>query len=251
MTDDGAGSRKKKGAPESGKRRKKGRGADPGDAEKRRRRAKTSAIACWIFGLAGMGISFADGGKQSGLVLLLLGGAAGAAFLYLPVQEEKQRKEKRLRALQADYAGMVTRLGLYMTAGLSLRSSWERTVRDHREDVEAGGPEKLVYEEMEITRRQIMGGVFEDRAYADFGRRCAAPEYLRLGSLLETYVQQGNRELFQALEQEAMNALSGDLLRVKRRGEQAGTLLLIPILMLFALTLVLVVAPALMQMQMT
>ena len=48
-----------------------------------------------------------------------------------------------------------------------------------------------------------------------------------------------------------MNALSGDLLRVKRRGEQAGTLLLVPILMLFALTLVLVVAPALMQMQMT
>ena len=96
-----------------------------------------------------------------------------------------------------------------------------------------------------------MGGVFEDRGYADCGRRCAAPEDRRLGSLLETYVQQGNRELFQALEQEAMNALSGDLLRVRKRGEQAGTLLLIPILMLFALTLVIVVAPALMQMQLT
>ena len=48
-----------------------------------------------------------------------------------------------------------------------------------------------------------------------------------------------------------MNALYGDLLRVRKRGEQAGTLLLIPILMLFALTLVIVVAPALMQMQLT
>ena len=220
-------------------------------AEKRRRKARRSAVLCWGLGLAGMGAAFAGGDKQSGLILLLLGAAAGAALLYLPVQLAKQEKEKRLRALQADYAGMVTRLGLYMTAGLSLRSSWERTVRDYREDREAGGPERLVYEEMEITRRQIMGGVFEDRAYADFGRRCAAPEYLRLGSLLETYVQQGNRELFQALEQEAMNALSGDLLRVRKRGEQAGTLLLIPILMLFALTLVIVVAPALMQMQMT
>ncbi len=234
--------------------KRSGRKAGAGDAsgaEKRRRNAKKAAVLCWILGLAGFGISLAGGEKQSGLVLLLLGGAAGAALLYLPVQQEKQLKEKRLRALQADYAGMVTRLGLYMTAGLSLRSSWERTVRDYREDREAGGREKLVYEEMEITRRQIMGGVFEDRAYADFGRRCAAPEYLRLGSLLETYVQQGNRELFQALEQEAMNALSGDLLRVRKRGEQAGTLLLIPILMLFALTLVIVVAPALMQMQLT
>ena len=230
--------------------RKAGAGGAP-DAVKRRRSAKREAVLCWILGFAGLAVSFAGGEKQSGLVLLLLGGAAGAAFLYLPVQQEKQQREKRQRALQADYAGMVTRLGLYMTAGLSLRSSWERTVRDYREDREAGGREKLVYEEMEITRRQIMGGVFEDRAYADFGRRCAAPEYLRLGSLLETYVQQGNRELFQALEQEAMNALSGDLLRVRKRGEQAGTLLLIPILMLFALTLVIVVAPALMQMQLT
>ena len=230
--------------------RKAGAGGAP-DAVKRRRSAKRGAVLCWILGFAGLAVSFAGGEKQSGLVLLLLGGAAGAAFLYLPVQQEKQQREKRLRALQADYAGMVTRLGLYMTAGLSLRSSWERTVRDYREDREAGGREKLVYEEMEITRRQIMGGVFEDRAYADFGRRCAAPEYLRLGSLLETYVQQGNRELFQALEHEAANALSGDLMRVKKRGEQAGTLLLIPILMLFALTLVIVVAPALMQMQLT
>ena len=198
-----------------------------------------------------MAAFFAADDRQSGLVLLLLGGAAGAALLYLPVQEEKQLREKRTRALQGYYAGMVTRLGLYMTAGLSLRSSWERAVRDYREDLAAGGPVRLAYEEMEITRREIMGGVFEDRAYANFGRRCGTPEYLRLGSLLETYVQQGNRELFQALEQEAVSALSGDLLRVRKRGEQAGTLLLVPILMLFALTLVLVTAPALMQMQTT
>ena len=198
-----------------------------------------------------MAAFFAADDRQSGLVLLLLGGAAGAALLYLPVQEEKQLREKRTRALQGDYAGMVTRLGLYMTAGLSLRSSWERAVRDYREDLAAGGPVRLAYEEMEITRREIMGGVFEDRAYANFGRRCGTPEYLRLGSLLETYVQQGNRELFQALEQEAVSALSGDLMRVRKRGEQTGTLLLVPILMLFALTLVLVTAPALMQMQTT
>ena len=144
---------------------------------------------------------------------------------------------------------MVTRLGLYMTAGLSLRNSWERTVRDYQEDRAAGGAERPVYEEMEITRREIVGGVYEDRAYAAFGRRCKSAEYLRLGSLLETYVQQGNRELFALLEQEAANALNGDLMRVKKRGEQAGTLLLLPILILFALTLLLVVVPALMQMQ--
>ena len=219
------------------------------DREKRRKSARGAAFICGGAGLAGFGLALNAGDIQTGLLLLLLGAVAAAALLYLPVQEEKQQKEKRIRALQADYAGMVTRLGLYMTAGLSLRSSWERTVRDYQEDRLAGGPEKAVYEEMEITRRAILGGVYEDRAYADFGRRCGTAEYLRLGSLLETYVQQGNRDLFNLLEQEAAGALAGDLMRVKKRGEQAGTLLLIPILILFGLTLLLVVVPAFMQMQ--
>ena len=195
----------------------------------RRRAAGKSALISGAGGAAGMVWGVRAGEVQTGLVLLLLGILAGAALLYLPVQQEKQEKDKRARALQADYAALVTRLGLYMTAGLSLRSSWERIVRDY----------------------QIIGGVYEDRAYADFGRRCGLPEYLRLGSLLETYVQQGNRDLFTLLEQEAANALAADLMRVKKRGEQAGTLLLLPILILFGLTLLLVVVPAFMQMQTT
>lgn len=217
--------------------------------KERRRSARRGAAVCGALSAAGAVLELKAGKTQSGLLLLLLGLLAGAALLYLPVQQEKTEKEKRLRALQADYAAMVTRLGLYMTAGLSLRSSWERIVRDYQEDRLSGGPEKAVYEEMEITRREILGGVYEDRAYADFGRRCASPEYLRLGSLLETYVQQGNRDLFTLLEQEAAGALSADLMRVKKRGEQAGTLLLLPILILFGLTLMLVVVPAFMQLQ--
>ena len=217
----------------------------------RRRAAGKSALISGAGGAAGMGWGVRAGEVQTGLVLLLLGILAGAALLYLPVQQEKQEKDKRARALQADYAALVTRLGLYMTAGLSLRSSWERIVRDYQEDRRAGSPLKIVYEEMDLTRRQIIGGVYEDRAYADFGRRCGLPEYLRLGSLLETYVQQGNRDLFTLLEQEAANALAADLMRVKKRGEQAGTLLLLPILILFGLTLLLVVVPAFMQMQTT
>lgn len=221
-------------------------------ADKRKNR-KIFLYAGMVFllGVAGLGKYFSEGDISSGLLFLLLGAAAAGAVLYLPVQKEKERRKKRSRELTAQYAGMVTSLSLYMTAGLSLRSSWERIVREYRAERKDGGSEKAVYEEMDRCFKAVLGGEFEDRAYGAFGRRCGTPEYLKLGSLLETYVRQGNRELFRALEQEAANALTVELQRVKRRGERAATLLLIPIILLFGLTLLMVIVPAFMQLKVT
>ena len=106
-----------------------------------------------------------------------------------------------------------------------------------------------MYEEMLATWRDLKGGMYEDRAYGSFGRRCGRPEYLRLGGLLETYVQQGNKELLLLLEQEASSSLTQALQEVKKKGEQTGTKLLLPLLLLFALTLLIVMVPAMLSMQ--
>ena len=199
---------------------------------------------CLVFALL-----FGQGRKEEALLLLLGGSAVAGALLYYPVQREKEAEKKRRAALSRDYSQMVTLLSLYMTAGLTLRSSWEQLVRRYEADRKNGGPEKPVYEEMLVTWRDLKGGVYEDRAYGAFGRRCGLPEYLRLGGLLETYVQQGNKELLLLLEQEASSSLSQALQEVKKKGEQTGTKLLLPLLLLFALTLLIVMIPAMLSMQ--
>ena len=115
--------------------------------------------------------------------------------------------------------------------------------KDSASFLEAGTP--YVFDAFGLGRKFLLSG-FTDyfRAYGE-GQPFRGPENLWHG--VHWAVRPGGDEGFAP----QTRLLSGDLLRVKRRGEQAGTLLLVPILMLFALTLVLVVAPALMQMQMT
>lgn len=202
-------------------------------------------------GILALGYLTRSGRGQEGLLILLAALAGAGAILYYPIQKAKEAQEERSRLLGRDYSQMVTLLSLYMTAGLTLRSSWEEIVRTYEAEKKSGRPLQPVYEEMLITWRDLKGGLYEDRAYGAFGRRCGRPEYLRLGGLLETYVQQGNKELLLLLEQEASASLGQALQEVKKKGEQTGSKLLIPLLILFALTLLLVMVPAILSMQAT
>ena len=153
------------------------------------------AAACFLCGSAAFALLF-KGGRTSDATVMLLAGFIGAAFLlYLPLQRKKEQEQRRREELIRDYSPLLTMLNLYMTAGLSLRSSWERMVRQYEEECRKGAPPRAAYEEMKTTWKEIKGGEYEDRAYGAFGRRCGTTEYLRLGGLLETYVQHGNREL--------------------------------------------------------
>lgn len=214
-----------------------------------RNRSTKEAAACLAVGMMLFAFLRQQGKTSEGLMMTLLGVAAAMAVFWLPLQRQKEEKEKRLSSLKADYSQVITALNLYMTAGLSLRSSWEQMVRDYEESRKKGEKEKPVYEEMLITWKELKGGVFEDRAYGAFGRRCLLPEYLRLGGMLESYVLQGNKELLRQLEQEAAASMSQALQEAKRKGEKTGAKLLAPLLILFALTLAMVMVPAMISMQ--
>ncbi len=186
---------------------------------------------------------------EAPLAFLLLGAAAAAAIVYLPEEKKKQDERKLRRELTAQYGEMVTGLSLYMIAGLSLRSAWQELVKRYEAELAAGGKKRAVYEEMRTAQKEMLGGMYEDEALGRFGRRCKTAEYLRLGGLLEASVQQGNRELCRMLAAESSAGLEASLRSVKRRGEEAESWLLLPIMLLFAITLASVIVPALLGLQ--
>ncbi len=157
-------------------------------------------------------------------------------------REEEQRTRERERSMQLDYPDIVSRLSLYMGAGMSTRKAWERIVDGYERREEKGT--KAAYEEMCRTLREMQSGVPETAAYERFGTRCRLPSYLKLGTLLGQNLRKGNRDLSWLLEEESREAFEDRKALAKKLGEECESKLLFPMLLLLVTILIMVMYPA-------
>lgn len=171
------------------------------------------------------------------LVLLTL---AGCVLLHLAFERDlRQEGEKRKEALLAAYPAFLSRLTLLAGTGTPLRLVfWRLAQEGTRPDAEP------VYEEVLRTVREMESGVTQLQAYENFGRRTHLPQYKKCASLLAQNVRKGSSDLLTALGQEAENAFEERKAMARKKGEEAQTRLLLPMLMMLAVVMILIMVPA-------
>lgn len=177
--------------------------------------------------------------KRKGGNLWAAGLGIGAALFYWFGTEWQQKKEreKKIAVMEEEYPAIVNKLTLYLGAGLSIGNSWKKIA-------EKGYGKNPVYEEMLYTSREIEGGASEAAAFENFGKRVGQKHYVKLTALLTQSLQKGNTQLFTTLSQE-VTALSEERSAASRRkGEEASTRLLFPMMLMLAMTMVLIMYPA-------
>jgi len=169
-----------------------------------------------------------------------------AALLYIKEEFDKKSQAKiREQQLLFDYSEVVSKLVVYIGAGLTVRGAWERIAAGYKEAVKQGKRNvRPAYEEMVKTAGQIGSGQSEGRAYSEFGRRCGLQAYIKLSALLEQSQKNGSRQLRQALELEMVSAFEQRKNLAKKLGEEAGTKLLLPLFMMLGVVMVMIVVPA-------
>ena len=85
-----------------------------------------------------------------------------------------------------DYSEVLSRLIIFLGAGMSIRSAWERIAVDYRRSVEHGVHQKrYIYEENGSDGEPVKSGVSESQAFYEFGSRCGLQPYMKLAALLE------------------------------------------------------------------
>lgn len=176
------------------------------------------------------------------LILLLLVVLAGV-FIGKDRELEKAANARRQRLL-LDYPVMVFKLTMLLGAGLTMRAAFEKTAGEEKRH--AGEKEGCVYEEMQITCREMKSGIPEARAYENFGRRCQEAVYIKFGSMLAQNLKKGSKGLIELLEKEAHMSLEERRAMVKKMGEEAGTKLLLPMVLMLIVILVILMVPAFM-----
>ncbi len=168
-----------------------------------------------------------------------------AALVYLFSDRDLHGQiEKRKKSLRWEYPEIVHKLVLFVGAGMTIRGAFQKIAGDY--ETKHGGREKMqpAYEEMLYTCRELHGGVSEGASYEHFGRRTGLQEYIRLCTLLTQNLKRGNRTLLERLREEADKAAEEQLQQGRKLGEEAGTKLLIPMVLMLAVVMVVIMIPA-------
>lgn len=106
-----------------------------------------------------------------------------------------------------------------------------------------------VYEEMVLTCREIESGMGEVRAYERFGERCGLRRYRKFSNLISQNLKKGTKGLSVLLEEEAENAFEERKSEARKYGEEAGTKLLLPMMLMFGIVVFIIIIPAIISFQ--
>lgn len=195
-------------------------------------------------------VTWSRGGESRTTVILLLGGFG--SFLLIGVEKQKktaQRKEQQKQML-FDYPEIISQFLVLMSSGMTVKKVWKKIVEDYQKQRTRTGRVRRAYEEMEYTWQEMQSGVAEVQCYEHFARRCELLPYMKLGALLAQNLRKGSRGIWEQLEIESFQAMEERKNQIKKLGEEAGTKLLLPMLLMLLVVLAIVILPAFLSIRM-
>lgn len=177
--------------------------------------------------------------EDYGLLLWGLAVAAAVAAYILADKDLHSLLLMRRASMKREYPDVVHTLVLYLGAGMTIRGALQRMSCEKE-----GKVRTPVYEEIAYTCRELHTGVSEGLAYEHLGKRTGLQEYVRLCTLLTQNLKKGNAALLSRLKEEAGRASAERMQTVRKLSEEAGTKLLIPMVMMLGAVMLMIMIPA-------
>lgn len=196
----------------------------------------------------GMNLRWAKKMDYRGLYVIFLGVGAVVAISFGKKQDLKKAAKKLVEEKEQDYPMIVNQLSILMGAGMSFRKALERMVSKYVLSRKQGEPVRAGFEELLVLYRKMTDGKGELQALEELGKSCESKEYRKLAMLLTQNLQKGSKDLLNALEKEEQYAFEMRKQRAIRLGEEASTKLLIPMSGMLFIVIVVLIVPAIMQM---
>ena len=195
----------------------------------------------------GKSISWFPFMESRSLVIIIMTLVLVSVVLIGSKQEEFKQQQVRKEQMQIDYPEILSKLILLMNAGMSMRRSFAKVAIDYKKQKEIHKQKnyyRYAYEEFWTTYQEMEHGVFEIEAYERLGSRCGLAMYKIFSVLLIQNLKKGNQKLLEAMEREMTNAFEERKRRAKIIGEQAGTKLLLPMMLMLVIVFILLLVPA-------
>ncbi len=190
----------------------------------------------------GIKILWQEKKKDHTAILLLAVMLMSAAVFWAKDRDLEKRVKERDEQMLSDYPELISKLVLYVGAGMTVRSAWKKLAEDGKQTGH------YLYEEMMLAVHDMESGCGEIKAYQHFAKRCRVQRYVKMVSLIEQSVKLGARGFLSSLQSEARDALEERKAAAERKGEEAGTKLLLPMMLMLGIVMVVIIVPAFMGM---
>lgn len=183
-----------------------------------------------------------------GLQIIILGFITVAGITLGKKKDQQKLKSQMIDEMDIDYPMIVSELSILMGAGMSFRKALERMVVKYSNSLKKGKTQKRPgFEQMLVTYRRMTDGLSEIQAIEELGAKCESKNYRKLSMLLSQNLRKGSKDLIDCLEKEQQNAFELRKQRAIRAGEEASTKLLIPMAGMLFIVIVILVIPAVLQ----
>lgn len=174
--------------------------------------------------------------------LYLAGSVVICVLLLFAFKRDKETKEAIFeKEILADYPLLLQKTTMYMSAGMTIRNIWPMV---YEEAKRAGLENRPLYAEIGFLINELKSGLSEETVYREFGERTKTKETVRFSALLGRNTKNGDSKLANLLREEAENAFTGRKQRAVKAGEEAGTKLLFPMMVLLADMMAIIMVPA-------
>lgn len=177
-------------------------------------------------------------------VLIILLFVCVTAVFWGKDRELYKEYEKRNTQLLLEYPEFVSKLQLLLCSGMSVRSAFAYMGKEYQIRKKKGGRKQYACEELLLAVRKMENGMPETEALKFFGERCNLFCYKKIISLILQNLKKGSEGLREAMMNESRNAFEERKQTARRLGEEAGTKLLLPMMLMMGIVLVIIVIPA-------
>ncbi len=184
------------------------------------------------------------------LNLILLGLLLCILAWFMGDKELDKRMEKRKEQMLFDYPEIINKFTLLVNAGMTVKQTWEKIAEEyHTRYGKLSVNKRYAYEEMLTTVHELRLGLSESTAYEQYGRRIGLIPYIKFCSLISQNLRKGNKGFTELLRKEAIDAFEVRKVMAKRLGEEAGTKLLFPMLLMLIIVFCIILVPSFLSFQ--
>ncbi|MGZ9583591.1 type II secretion system F family protein [Paenibacillus marinisediminis] len=176
-------------------------------------------------------------------VNMLTGSLLGIVLALARVKETIGRAEKRKQDMQLELPELLSKLTLLVQAGETVQKALQTCLQRKAEQLE-----HPLYHELERMMKDMQHGYAFAQALEQFAKRCAVQEVSMFATTLLMNQRRGGESFVLAMEDLGRQLWEKRKAVARKRGEEASTKLIFPVMLMFLVVLIIVGGPAFLMM---